>query len=219
MYFAGQAVALFYCGQLFGLRRVLAQLSVGLLQLLGQALDLGDAFVGIAVRMTEIENGKPGETMEILKIEKGGQRISLSMKRLEDDRWEGITDRYTPGEKFEGTILRKTDFGLFVELDDIYVDGLVHITALDRDYFHFDPIGHRLTGWNAIKNRAEQLVFGTERMIEENRDKLRAQLPFIENRLGRTKWSGELVRLLDEHRAWWERRERLCAQAWALLAG
>ena len=31
-------------------------------------------------------------------------------------------------------------------LDDIYVDGLVHITALDRDYFHFDPVGHRLTG-------------------------------------------------------------------------
>ena len=37
-------------------------------------------------------------------------------------------------------------FGLFVELDDIYVDGLVHITALDNDYYHFDPVGHRLTG-------------------------------------------------------------------------
>jgi ribonuclease R len=35
---------------------------------------------------------------------------------------------------------------LFVELDDIYVDGLVHITALDNDYYHFDPVGHRLTG-------------------------------------------------------------------------
>jgi len=37
-------------------------------------------------------------------------------------------------------------FGIFVELDEIYVDGLVHITALDNDYYHFDPVGHRLTG-------------------------------------------------------------------------
>ncbi|MEJ1411665.1 MAG: ribonuclease R, partial [Candidatus Sedimenticola sp. (ex Thyasira tokunagai)] len=36
--------------------------------------------------------------------------------------------------------------GIFVELNDIYVDGLVHITALDHDYYHFDPVGHRLTG-------------------------------------------------------------------------
>ena len=45
-----------------------------------------------------------------------------------------------------GIITSVTSFGLFVMLDDIYVDGLVHITALDRDYFHFDPVGHRLSG-------------------------------------------------------------------------
>ncbi len=50
------------------------------------------------------------------------------------------------GEEFDGIITSVTGFGLFVMLDDIYVDGLVHITALDRDYFHFDPIGHRLNG-------------------------------------------------------------------------
>jgi ribonuclease R len=50
------------------------------------------------------------------------------------------------GEEFDGIITSVTSFGLFVMLDDIYVDGLVHITALDRDYFHFDPIGHRLSG-------------------------------------------------------------------------
>ena len=50
------------------------------------------------------------------------------------------------GEEFHGTITSVNSFGIFVELDDIYVDGLVHITALDNDYYHFDPVGHRLTG-------------------------------------------------------------------------
>ena len=39
-----------------------------------------------------------------------------------------------------------TGFGLFVELTDIYVEGLVHVTALPGDYYHFDPIHHRLSG-------------------------------------------------------------------------
>ena len=50
------------------------------------------------------------------------------------------------GESFDGIITGVTSFGLFVELDEIYVEGLVHITSLDHDYFHFDPVGHRLSG-------------------------------------------------------------------------
>lgn len=50
------------------------------------------------------------------------------------------------GQTFEGTITGVTGFGVFVELDGIYVEGLVHITALGADYFHFDPAHHRLTG-------------------------------------------------------------------------
>jgi len=50
------------------------------------------------------------------------------------------------GEIFEGTISSVTSFGVFVELDDIFVEGLVHITSLPIDYYHFDPAGHRLRG-------------------------------------------------------------------------
>jgi ribonuclease R len=50
------------------------------------------------------------------------------------------------GEKFDGTITSVNSFGIFVELDAVHVDGLVHITALDNDFYHFDPIGHRLQG-------------------------------------------------------------------------
>ncbi|MCU7915036.1 MAG: ribonuclease R [Candidatus Thiodiazotropha sp. (ex Gloverina cf. vestifex)] len=50
------------------------------------------------------------------------------------------------GETFNGIITSVNSFGVFVELEEIYVDGLVHITALDNDYYHYDPVGHRLTG-------------------------------------------------------------------------
>ncbi|MFM1896073.1 MAG: hypothetical protein RLZZ385_1147, partial [Pseudomonadota bacterium] len=50
------------------------------------------------------------------------------------------------GDEFPGTVSSVTGFGLFVELDDIYIEGLVHITALDNDYYHFDPVRHQLKG-------------------------------------------------------------------------
>jgi len=50
------------------------------------------------------------------------------------------------GETFEGTISGVAGFGIFVTLDGLNVDGLVHVTDLPRDYFRFDPLQHALTG-------------------------------------------------------------------------
>ncbi len=50
------------------------------------------------------------------------------------------------GEEFEGIITSVTGFGLFIELNEIYVEGLVHVTGLQNDYYHFDPAHHRLVG-------------------------------------------------------------------------
>ena len=50
------------------------------------------------------------------------------------------------GEEFDGTISGVTNFGLFVTLDGLAIDGLVHITELGRDYFHFDASRHALVG-------------------------------------------------------------------------
>ena len=50
------------------------------------------------------------------------------------------------GEVFDGTISGVASFGLFVMLDHVNVDGLLHVTELPRDYFHFDAIRHTLTG-------------------------------------------------------------------------
>jgi ribonuclease R len=50
------------------------------------------------------------------------------------------------GETFTGTISGVASFGLFVTLDGLDIDGLVHVTELPRDYFHFDAVRHALIG-------------------------------------------------------------------------
>ncbi|CAG1002643.1 Ribonuclease R [Burkholderiales bacterium] len=50
------------------------------------------------------------------------------------------------GETFDGTISGVASFGIFVTLDGLNVDGLVHVTDLPRDYFRFDPSRHALAG-------------------------------------------------------------------------
>jgi ribonuclease R len=50
------------------------------------------------------------------------------------------------GEVFDGTISGVTGFGVFVALDDVYVEGLVHISELGSDYFEFDAAKHQLVG-------------------------------------------------------------------------
>ena len=50
------------------------------------------------------------------------------------------------GEIFTGTVTAVVPFGLFVTLDDLFVEGLVHISDLGADYFQFDDVGHALIG-------------------------------------------------------------------------
>ncbi len=55
------------------------------------------------------------------------------------------------GDEFIGTVTSVTSFGLFVELNEIYVEGLVHISELSNDYYHFDPVHHSLSGERSQK--------------------------------------------------------------------
>jgi len=50
------------------------------------------------------------------------------------------------GESYSGVITGVTNFGIFVQLNDVYVEGMVHITALGNDYYHFEADHMRLTG-------------------------------------------------------------------------
>ncbi len=81
-----------------------------------------------------------------------GEHCSLTERRADDatrdvEAWLKcyfMQDKV--GETFEGTISGVTNFGVFVTLDDLAIDGLVHVTELGRDYFHFDPVRHALIG-------------------------------------------------------------------------
>ncbi len=50
------------------------------------------------------------------------------------------------GEIFGGKISSITKFGMFIELDDVYIEGLIHISKLPGDFYHFDEVHHRLIG-------------------------------------------------------------------------
>jgi ribonuclease R len=81
-----------------------------------------------------------------------GEHCSMTERRADDAtrdailwlKCEYMQDKL--GEEFEGVISAVTSFGLFVELNEVYVEGLIHVTSLANDYYHFDPVGHRLTG-------------------------------------------------------------------------
>ncbi len=73
--------------------------------------------------------------------------------RRADDAQREVDDRYRAawmeqhvGSQFDGTISGVTNFGLFVELDASKVNGLVHVTQLPNDFYHFDPIRKTLAG-------------------------------------------------------------------------
>ncbi|TBU87255.1 ribonuclease R [Phytopseudomonas dryadis] len=91
-------------------------------------------------------------------LEQLGEQCSMSERRADEAtrdvvNWlkcEFMKDRV--GETFPGVITAVTGFGLFVELKDIYVEGLVHVTALPGDYYHFDPVHHRLAGERTGRN-------------------------------------------------------------------
>ncbi len=55
------------------------------------------------------------------------------------------------GNNYEGVIVDITSFGAFVELKDVYVQGLIHITALENDYYTYDATHHRLVGQRSGK--------------------------------------------------------------------
>ncbi len=50
------------------------------------------------------------------------------------------------GNIFSGVIASVTGFGFFVRLNDLFIDGLVHVSSLDNDYYRFDQVGQRLIG-------------------------------------------------------------------------
>jgi small subunit ribosomal protein S1 len=72
-----------------------------------------------------------GDTVrvQIVKINPDTQRISLGMKQLQSDPWDGVEAKYPPNGKFTGRVTNITDYGAFVELEP-GVEGLVHVSEM-----------------------------------------------------------------------------------------
>ncbi|MCS7216276.1 30S ribosomal protein S1 [Thermus sp.] len=74
---------------------------------------------------------RPGQRIKVMVLEadRKEERISLSIKRLRPNPWEGLAQRYPVGAKVKGKVVSVTDFGAFVELEED-VEGLVHVSEL-----------------------------------------------------------------------------------------
>jgi len=89
---------------------------------------------------------KPGSWEEL------GMHCSMTERRADDatrdvETWlKCFYMQDKVGEVFNGTVAGVTSFGLFVALDEVYVEGLLHVTELGNDYFNFDNIRHEMAG-------------------------------------------------------------------------
>ncbi|WP_026279978.1 ribonuclease R [Thioalkalivibrio sp. ALJ16] len=88
-------------------------------------------------------------------MEQLGEHCSMAERRADEatrDAVAWLKAEYMQdkvGEVFEGVVSGVTGFGLFVEIKDVFIEGLVHVTSLDNDFYHFDPARHSLTGERA----------------------------------------------------------------------
>jgi ribonuclease R len=109
-----------------------------------------DLLVHRGIRKVLRREHKPGEIHP--QFIKFGEHCSMTERRADDATREAVDwlkceymlDKV--GEEFPGVISSVTSFGLFVELAEIYVEGLIHISMLRNDYYQFDPIKHALSG-------------------------------------------------------------------------
>lgn len=83
-----------------------------------------------------------------------GEHCSMTERRA-DDATRDVADwlkcefmQDHVGDTFTGVVSTVTNFGMFIRLQDLHIEGLVHITSLGRDYYHFDDVRMCLTGEN-----------------------------------------------------------------------
>jgi len=68
-------------------------------------------------------------TVQVIRFNQDTQRISLGMKQLESDPWEGVAARYVVGARLSGKVTNLTDYGAFIELES-GIEGLVHVSEM-----------------------------------------------------------------------------------------
>ena len=104
----------------------------------GAFIDLGG--IDGLLHVTDMSYGRVGHPSEvvhpgdevavkILKFDRTRERVSLGMRQLAPDPWEGVAQRYAVGSRVVGRVVNVTDYGAFVELEP-GVEGLIHVTEM-----------------------------------------------------------------------------------------
>ena len=65
----------------------------------------------------------------VMRVDRENKKVTLSLRRTEPEPWETAEERYRVGQRIQGTVMRLTDFGAFVQLEE-GIDGLIHISEL-----------------------------------------------------------------------------------------
>ena len=89
---------------------------------------------------------------ELPRLDETGSHLSVTERRADEAtrdvvNWlkcEYLVDRV--GEEYSGVVSAVTGFGLFVMLDELYVEGLIHVTGLPKDYYYHEASQHRMVG-------------------------------------------------------------------------
>ncbi|MEM7281015.1 MAG: ribonuclease R [Pseudomonadota bacterium] len=100
-----------------------------------------------------LAGGKPrGFRYQKGDMERLGAHCSTTERRADDatrDATEWLKCEFMQdkvGQEFDAMITGVTNFGLFVQLTDVQIEGLVHVSSLDNDYYHHEPMKHALVG-------------------------------------------------------------------------
>jgi len=124
-------------------------------------------------------------TVKVLELDRERDRVSLSIKALEPDPWDGVTERFPSGGPFTGTVVRKAEFGAFVELEP-GIDGLLHISQLPPGMELDAPeleVGEELSGWVRDLDVDKQRVALTLRQVPDKDPWQRVDMRYQEGQL------------------------------------
>jgi len=117
---------------------------------------------------------KKGDEVEarVLAIDKENERFSLGIKQLTEDPWFTVQGRYFLGQVVEGPVVHRTDFGVFLEIED-GIEGLVHLSELidaEGEWQEAYPVGKVIKAEIIHIDSHDRKVSLSEKMALEERD-------------------------------------------------
>jgi len=125
-----------------------------------------------------------GEKLEaqVLEVDTESKRISLGLKQLQPNPWNGLIEKYQPGQELEGTVKSIVDFGLFMDVGE-EIDALIHVSDiswtkknidLEKEYKAGDTIKARIL---SVDGENQKFCLGIKQLEEDPWKRIEERLP------------------------------------------